>query len=137
MSHTHIRMKNQLRDAWGLMDDGFVCLYFLVLFLLCTAVVTVLMSSLTDRLRTAKNIQKLNLYLAQESAVLQYVKCQLINEQLQDGSYEENGVSFDLSLHGDRIDISIHAPSPELLQITLEDETHVYDYDVVRSETAA
>ena len=119
------------------MSDGFVCLYFLVLFLLCASLVTVLIGAVSDRTKTAINLARTDELLAQESAVLHFIKCELRNERLEDGTFEEAGVSFTVNRHGSRIDAVIHAPIPEVLQISTKDETHVYDYEVVRSEIPA
>ena len=132
-----IRKKNPSDAASVISESGFVCIYFLVLFLLCTAIITVLMNAVQDRTRTAINVRTADELLAQESAVMCFIKCELKNERLADSSYEQAGVSFSVVRHGDRIDAVIHSPKSELLQITLEDETHVYDYDVIRSETPA
>ena len=132
-----ILKKTRSAAASDTSDKGFVCLYFLVLFLLCTAVITVLMNSLQDRLRTAMNIRKADELLAQEAAVLSFVKCELRNERLADGTYQESGVRFSITMHDGRIDAVIRFPRPEILQITLEDDTRVYDYDVIRSEQPA
>ena len=118
-------------------EDGFVCLYFLVLFLLCTALILTLLNVIQDRTRTAMNIRQANALSAQEAAVLQFVKCELRNHRLEDGDYVINGVSFRISAHDRRIDAAVSSPYYEILQITMEDDTHVYDYDVLRNETAA
>ena len=100
-------------------------------------ILTAAISSSMERSRTAANTIRANELLGAEAAVLSYVKCGLRNESLEDGSYEENGVSFSLSLHGGRIDAVIDEPYSEVLQITLYDDRYVYDYDVVRSEEPA
>ncbi|MBQ1438450.1 MAG: hypothetical protein IIZ10_02080 [Solobacterium sp.] len=118
-------------------EDGFVCLYFLVLFLLSTALIFTLLNAVQDRTRTAMNLRQANLLSAQEAAVLQFVKCELRNQRLEDGDYEHNGVSFRITVRDRRIDAAVFSPYSEILQITMEDDTHVYDYDVLRNETAA
>ncbi len=136
MSPMRIR-KQSPYGAVSDMSDGFVCLYFLVLFLLCTALITVLIGTVKDRTKTAINLARTDELLAQESAVLHFIKCELRNERLEDGAYEESGISFTVNLHGNRIDAVIRAPIPEILQISTDDEVHVYDYEVVRSEIPA
>lgn len=133
----NIRKKNPADAVSVTSEQGFVCLYFLILFLLCTAMITVLINATQDRTRTAINLRTANQLLAQESAVLCFVKCELQNERLTDGTYESAGVSFRLITHGSRIDVSVSDPCAELLQITLDDSNHVYDYDVIRSEEPA
>ena len=129
--------KKNRSDAVSVTSErGFVCLYFLVLFLLCTALIVTLLTVIQERTRTAMNIRRADA-LAAQAAVLQTVKCELRNRRLEDGSYENSGVSFQITCHDRRIDAAVTAPFPEILQISLEDETHVYDYDVLRSETAA
>ena len=119
-------------------NRGFVCLYFLVLFLLCVTLLMLILNQQQDAIRTALNIQRTNELVSVEAAVLSYVKCEAENERLEEGSYEENGASFTLSKSNHGINASIHSPVNELLQISLtRDNTHVYDYTVVRNETAA
>ncbi len=115
-------------------ENGFVCLYFLILFLLSAVLICAVLSNLTDRMKTADNLKRANELIGQEAAVLQAVRCGLKNGVLKDGSYEENGVSYSLRQRGNRIDITIFTPVNEVLQVQLEDEEHVYDYDVIRSE---
>ena len=136
MSPMRIPKKNRC-GAVSDTSDGFVCLYFLVLFLLCSSLIAVLIGTVKDRTKTAINLQRTNELLAQESAVLHFIKCGLRNEQLTDGAFEESGVSFTVNRHGTRIDAVIRSPIPEVLQISTEEETHVYDYEVVRSEIPA
>ena len=132
-----IPKKNRSDAVSATSERGFVCLYFLVLFLLCNALIVTLLTVIQERTRTAMNIRRADALAAQEAAVLQTVKCELRNRRLEDGSYENSGVSFQITCHDRRIDAAVTAPFPEILQISLEDETHVYDYDVLRSETAA
>ena len=133
----HILTKRRSAGVLDTSEDGFVCLYFLILFLLCSALILTLLNAVHDRTGTAMNIRKANEFAAQEAAVLQFVKCELRNQRLEDGEYEQNGVSFRITTHQRRIDAAVFSPHSEVIQITMEDDTHVYDYDVLRSETAA
>ena len=132
-----ILMKRRSADVSDTSEDGFVCLYFLILFLLCSALILTLLNAVQDRTRTAMNIRQANVLAAQEAAVLQFVKCELRNEHLEDGEYDRYGVSFRITKHQHRIDAAVFSPRSEVIQITMEDDTHVYDYEVLRSETAA
>lgn len=129
-----IRMKSPEKYASDIHENGFVCLYFLILFLLSAVLISVVLNNLTDRMKTADNLKRANELIGQEAAVLQAVRCGLKNSTLEDGTYEENGVSYSVRRRGNRIDITISSPVDEVLQVQLEDEEHVYDYEVIRSE---
>ena len=120
------------------MSDGFVCLYFLMIFLLCITIITTAMTIQENRLKTEINVRKADQLAMEEAAVLSYIKCALINEHLEDGSQEENGVCFSICRTAHGANVSISSPYPEVLDITFSsDEKHIYDYDVIRSEEPA
>ncbi len=120
------------------MSDGFACTYFLIIFIICTAIITTAVTIQENRLKTEINVRRADQLAMEEAAVLSFIKCGLSNENLEDGSYEENGVSFGISktVHGTRV--SIFSPFPEVLDVSFSsDEKHIYDYSVIRSyETA-
>ena len=130
--------KNRLPAVSAISENGFVCLYFLVLFLICTTLVTIILADQQNQLRTEINVRRADELLMQEGAVLAYLKCELANERLEEGTLEEYGVSFAISKSANGLRISIFAPCPEVLDVTLDQEgTGIYDYSVIRSETAA
>lgn len=130
--------RNRQHAVLATSDRGFVSLYFLVLFLICITLTAVILDNTQNQLRTMINLRKANDLLSQEAAVLSFVKCEAENERLEEGSYEENGVSFGVTLNNSGATVSIFAPYPEVLQIELNETEHtVYDYHVIRSETPA
>lgn len=131
-------LKKTLKPVVSVMSDGFACLYFLMIFLLCTAVITTAMTIQENRLKTEINVQKADQLAMEEAAVLSYIKCALQNDHLEEGSFEENGVSFSIRQTAHGATVSIGSPYAEILDITFSsDNQHVYDYDVIRSEEPA
>ena len=116
---------------------GFVSLYFLILFLLITLLISILLSRANNRIRTAANLTRSNLYLREEAAVMHVLKCRLKNEQMEEGSYEENGVEFEAIETSKGWRIVILSPEAEELIVECDEEGRVYDYDVIREETPA
>lgn len=138
MSPTHIQTAARKHAASAISEQGFVSLYFLVLFLICITLSAIILDNTQNQLRTMINVRRANELLCQESAVLSFLKCEAENERLEEGSYEENGVSFGISLTNNGASVSIFAPCPEVLQVELNDNEHtVYDYHVIRTETPA
>ena len=138
MSPMPILTRNRKHAALATSDQGFVSLYFLVLFLLCVTLTAIILDNTQNQLRTMINIRKANELHGQEASVLSFLKCEVKNERLEEGSYEENGVSFGITLTNNGATVSIFAPYPEVLQIEVNEHEHtVYDYHVIRSETPA
>lgn len=84
-------------------------------------------------MKTAVNLEQINRYTAEEAAVIRFLQCEIKNDQLMDGTYQENGVTFSLSVHQNRMDVTIQSPLAEVMQVSVQDG-HIYDYDVLRDE---
>ena len=136
MSHGPIRIQIPKPAVSDTYDAGFVSLYFLVVFLLVTSIITVLMMMRINRMKTAVNLKRINELEAEEAAVCAFLKCELKNERLESGMYEANGVSFSVSLTHKGASVSIFSPIAEVMEVTIQ-EDRLYDYDVIRSETPA
>lgn len=116
---------------------GFVSLYFLILFLLITILIGILLARENNRIKTASNLRKSNIYLREEAIVMNLLKCELRNERMEEGSFEENGVTFEAIRTANGWRIIILSPAAEELIVTCRDAQTVYDYDVIRDEMPA
>ena len=117
--------------------SGFVCLYFLILFLLITLLIGILLSRSDNRMRTAANLQKSNLYLAEEAAVMQYLRCELLNERMEAGDHSTEAAEFRAEECPEGWRITILSPLEEVLIVTVTSDNRIYDYEVIRNELPA
>lgn len=132
-------MNHRSRFAVSAMSDrGFVSVYFLALFLLCTVLAAIAMTNVQNQIRTAINVKRADELAAQEGCVLSYVKCELENEREFAGEHSENGIDFHVSRTGNGLMIHIRNPIAETINVSLcEEDTRVFDYEVIRSEQPA
>lgn len=118
------------------MRRGFISTYYLVIFLIAAGLVSVILSNVDNRLKTAANMIRVNKYLACEETVVNGLKCALRNDGPESGTYSVNGVTYTVEAGEKQAHVTISMPVYEVLTVYYDRETcHIYDYDVTREET--
>lgn len=111
---------------------GFVCSYYLMIFLIVTVFVSVLIRNISNRIRLTMNVNNINSYLSEEAAVLSFIRCEYANGRTEYGTFRTSGIHFSADADGDCITVIVYDPVPEIIRISLKDG-YVFDYDTVRN----
>lgn len=120
--------EKQLRRHLFPGHDGFVSTYFLCMLLYITSVIVLVMSNITYRMQTCMNMEKALERQAQDIHVIEDVKCHLLNDQLENGSYEVNGISYEAEKNDTIIYIT---KDHEQIVITYDPDTKkILDYTI-------
>lgn len=86
--------ERQLRKHLFQRHDGFVSTYFLSMLLYITSVIVIVMQNISYRMETCMNMEKALERQSKDMHVIMDVKCHLLNKDLENGSYEVNGISY-------------------------------------------
>ncbi len=111
---------------------GFICTYYLLIFTVVTTLISALYLNINNRIKLTGNIKILNNCLSEEAAVLSFIKCEILNNRLKNGTYDYCGISFCLDTETDSMTVTVSKPYPEIIIITLENQM-IYDYQTVRN----
>ena len=115
--------------------DGVVAVWFLLLFLFCTAAVFAGIMAKRHYLEAMVFMKKANTYQCTESIILDHVKCALLKDELVDGILNVPYVDASVTLYDDALTIDISSPVEETITVFFDAETHyVYEMDVMRHE---
>lgn len=117
---------------------GFITVYFLVIFLFLTSLMSVLIQNEQNRTRVMINAERANVLVSEEAPMIAYVKCCLKNHRMIDETVSSAGVTFPLSWGRDSLEAEMLSPDTEVLRISFSPENlTVYDYEVLRNEKEA
>lgn len=109
--------------------NGFVSTYFLSMLLYITSVIVIVIQNISYRMETCMNMEKALERQAKDMHVISDVKCHLLNKDLENGSYEVNGISYAIEKNAgiiyvttsyDEITITFSEESNKILDYTLE-----------------
>ena len=115
--------------------DGVVAVWFLLLFLFCTAAVFAGMMAKRNFLEAMVSLKGANAYQCAESIILDYVKCALLKDELVDGILPVSNVSASITVYDDALTIEVSDPIDETITVFFDEETHyVYEMDVLRHD---
>ncbi|MDD6258685.1 MAG: hypothetical protein PUA69_05465 [Erysipelotrichaceae bacterium] len=99
------------------------------MLLYITSVIVIVMQNISYRMETCMNMQKALERQAKDMHVITDVKCHLLNNDLENGSYEVNGISYAIEINAgiiyvttsyDEITITFSEESNKILDYTLE-----------------
>lgn len=115
------------------MSSGVVAVWFLFLFLFCTAAVFAGMAAKKNYLEAMVSLKKANAYQCAESIILDYVKCALLKDELTDGPLPVAYVSASVTMYEDALTIDVQLPVEEQITVFFDEQTHyVYEMDTMR-----
>ncbi len=100
---------------------GNVSLYFLSVFSLVTALISVISLNMKYRLSAMENLIEVHRYLDAENAVIRELECLMRLEEVPEGTYESAGIVFTVSGGGPLYTVNILTGAPEILYIETRD----------------
>lgn len=113
--------------------DGVVAVWFVLLFLFCTAAVFAGMMAKRHYLEAMVSLKQANSYQCAESIILDTIKCALLKDEVADGPLSIPFVSASVTVHDGALTIEISDPVTETVTVFFDEETHyVYAMDAVR-----
>ena len=110
---------------------GFITTYFLYILLLVVSIIGIYSLIVQNKIKTVSNIKVSNEFLNQELIVINFIKCELLNDDLQDGNYTINNLNFTVSVYEDRVNVYVNSNLNETILINLikiEDNYIIDDY---------
>ena len=110
---------------------GFITTYFLYILLLVVSIIGIYSLIVQNKIKTVSNIKVSNEFLNQELIVINFIKCELLNDDLQDGNYTINNLNFTVSVYEDRVNVNVNSNLNETILINLikiEDNYIIDDY---------
>ena len=113
--------------------DGVAAVWFLLLFLFCTAAVFAGMMAKRHYLEAMVYLKQANTFQCTEAIIMDHIKCALLKDELSDGALPIASVSASLTVYEDAMTIEVSDPVSETITVFFDEETHyVYAMDVVR-----
>ena len=110
---------------------GFITTYFLYILLLVVSIIGIYSLIVQNKIKTISNIKVSNEFLNQELIVINFIKCELLNDDLKDGNYTINNLNFTVSVYEDRVNVYVNSNLNETILINLikiEDNYIIDDY---------
>ena len=110
---------------------GFITTYFLYILLLVVSIIGIYSLIVQNKIKTVSNIKVSNEFLNQELIVINFIKCELFNDDLKDGNYTINNLNFTVSVYEDRVNVNVNSNLNETILINLikiEDNYIIDDY---------
>ncbi len=110
---------------------GFITTYFLYILLLVVSIIGIYSLIVQNKIKTVSNIKVSNEFLNQELIVINFIKCELLNDDLKDGNYTINNLNFTVSVYEDRVNVYVNSNLNETILINLikiEDNYIIDDY---------
>ncbi len=113
-------------------NRGFISTYFLVLLMIMTAGLSIAVTNEMNQIETQINVSETNQYLLSEAQILSYIRCQIKNEELEEGTYVYCGNQFRISKSAYELTVEIYSPISETILIEMREE-RIYDYRAIRN----
>ncbi len=124
--------ERQLRKHLFQRHDGFVSTYFLSMLLYITSVIVIVMQNISYRMETCMNMEKALGRQSKDMHIILDVKCHLLNKDLENGSYEVNGISYAIEKNAGIIYVTT---SYDQIVITWNENTgKILDYTTENTE---
>ncbi len=106
---------------------GFISGVILYYFNIALLLILVILNNLNLKYKTLINLEIAHEYLNQETVVISFIKCALINDDLKENSYVSNGINFHVIKQEDQIIVDIYGKYEEVLIIKINGK-NIVDY---------
>lgn len=106
-------------------NEGIVTAYFLMVLMLVSNVSMALMNAEMGWLSAQLSLQRAADYQRAEAVMLDEIKCALLRGELSDGSYERDGVRYEVAVSEDEIAAELFEPVRESAVISYDPETRM------------
>ncbi len=106
---------------------GFISTYLLYIFIILNSICCIILINTTRKFKSLQNLKIANKYLNQEIIVISFVKCQLINDELESGNYKISDIEFEIIYKKDEVEITILEKYSEKIILKIFDNK-IIDY---------
>ena len=110
---------------------GFISSYFLYNLIVISIFIATLLLSIQLKTKSLYNLNISNDYLLQEIIVINDIKCKLLNNEIFEGVYSIEDLSYEITQHEETLYVNINSNLNESLIIYLmkkEDNYEIKDY---------
>lgn len=110
---------------------GFISSYFLYNIIVISIFIATLLLSIQLKTKSLYNLNISNDYLLQEIIVINDIKCKLLNNEILEGVYSIEDLSYEITQHEETLYVNINSNLNESLIIYLmkkEDNYEIKDY---------
>ncbi len=110
---------------------GFISSYFLYNLIVISIFIATLLLSIQLKTKSLYNLNISNDYLLQEIIVINDIKCKLLNNEILEGVYSIEDLSYEITQHEETLYVNINSNLNESLIIYLmkkEDNYEIKDY---------
>lgn len=104
-------------------NKGFISAYFLLMLGVVSTWMMILVSDTDHYLKAVSNMEENSRYYINEAIVISDIKCR-INEGIENGSYEKNGVSYYVEVFDNCLYVTVYGEMKETMLLQISETDH-------------